>query len=61
MQQQLDKTEIKYWICPKCKGAVSIKLTTCPECGYEKQIDEINTQYEDLDMNPYKDKKPLNS
>ena len=59
--QQLDKTEIKYWVCPKCKNPVSIQQTICPICGYEKKIEEINTQYEDLNMNPYNDKKPLNS
>lgn len=59
--QQLDKTEIKYWVCPKCKNPVPIQQTICPTCGYEKKIEEINTQYEDLNMNPYNDKKPLNS
>ena len=59
--QQLNKTEIKYWVCPKCKNPVSIQQTICPICGYEKKIEEINTQYEDLNMNPYNDKKPLNS
>ena len=46
---------------PKCKNPVSIKQTICPTCGYEKKIEEINTQYEDLNINPFNDKKPLNS
>ena len=61
MQKQLNNNEIKYWICPICKNPVSIQQTTCPTCGYEKQIEEINMQYEDLDLNPFNNKKPLNS
>lgn len=57
----INKTEIKYWVCPQCKAPVAITDTICPMCGYEKKIEEINTQYEDLDMNPFFDKKPLNS
>lgn len=59
--QQLDNTEIKYWVCPNCKSIVKIKLSECPKCGYEKKIEDLNIQYEDLDMNPFFDKKPLNS
>ena len=59
--EDINNTEIKYWVCPQCKGPVSIKLTKCPICGYEKKIEDIDTQYEDLDTNPFKDKKPLNS
>lgn len=48
------------WVCPKCGRALSPNITVCPYCG-EKNENSEKPNFEDLNSNPYKNFKSLNS